>query len=73
MKLKKSETIAHKKRTTPASNAWVPAAAGLIIGGEVVKDLCRAAETLTESECERLNTIKNKRKKTTGLNFSFKC
>lgn len=28
-----------KRRTTPASNAFVPAAAGLIIGGEVVKDL----------------------------------
>lgn len=27
------------KRRTPASNAFVPAAAGLIIGGEVVKDL----------------------------------
>ena len=26
-------------RTTPASNAFVPAAAGLIVGGEVVKDL----------------------------------
>lgn len=27
------------KRRTPASNAFVPAAAGLVIGGEVVKDL----------------------------------
>lgn len=44
--IEKSETIAHKKRTTPASNAWVPAVTGLIIGGEVVKDLCKAAETL---------------------------
>ena len=38
--------IAHKKRATPASNAWVPAAAGLIVGGEVVKDLCIKANTL---------------------------
>lgn len=30
---------APRKRATPASNAFVPAAAGLIIGGEVVKDL----------------------------------
>lgn len=28
-----------KRRTTPASNAFVPATAGLIIGGEVVKDI----------------------------------
>ena len=28
------------ERPVPASNAFVPAAAGLIIGGEVVKDLC---------------------------------
>ena len=27
-------------RQAPASNAWVPPAAGLVIGGEVVKDLC---------------------------------
>ena len=27
------------KRTVPASNAWVPAAAGLVLGGEVVMDL----------------------------------
>lgn len=32
-----------ERRTIPASNAFVPAAAGLIAGGEVVKDLvCRA-------------------------------
>ena len=28
-------------RPTPASNAWVPAAAGLILGGEVVLDMIR--------------------------------
>ena len=27
------------KRPTPASNAWVPAAAGIVLGGEVVQDL----------------------------------
>lgn len=30
---------------TPPSNAWVPATAGLIAGGEVVKDLIRKAGT----------------------------
>lgn len=30
----------------PASNAWVPAAAGLIIGGEVIKDLIAKAKTM---------------------------
>ena len=34
------------RRDIPASNAWVPAAAGLIIGGEVVKDLVKKANTL---------------------------
>lgn len=33
------------KRTVPASNAFVPAAAGLIAGGEVVKDLIKTAHT----------------------------
>ena len=32
--------VTNKKRSGPASNAFVPAAAGLIVGGEVVKDLC---------------------------------
>ncbi|MFQ9997078.1 MAG: tRNA threonylcarbamoyladenosine dehydratase, partial [Hoylesella buccalis] len=32
--------VTNKKRSVPASNAFVPAAAGLIVGGEVVKDLC---------------------------------
>lgn len=43
------ETIAHQKRLTPASNAWVPATAGLIIGGEVIKDLCISKNTLRKS------------------------
>ena len=34
------------RRNTPASNAFVPAAAGLIVGGEVVKDLINAAGTM---------------------------
>lgn len=34
-----SEEVTNKKQV-PASNAFVPAAAGLIIAGEVVKDLC---------------------------------
>ncbi len=33
------------RRDIPASNAFVPAAAGLIVGGEVVKDLVRRAHT----------------------------
>ena len=33
-------------RSVPSSNAWVPAAAGLIAGGEVVKDLIKAADTM---------------------------
>lgn len=35
-----------ERRDIPASNAFVPAAAGLIIGGEVVKDLVKAAHTM---------------------------
>ena len=34
------------KRPTPASNAFVPAAAGLIVGGEVVKDLINITGTM---------------------------
>ena len=34
------------RRDIPASNAWVPSAAGLIIGGEVVKDLIVHAGTM---------------------------
>ena len=33
------EDSAHPKRQTPGSNAFVPAVAGLILAGEVVKDL----------------------------------
>ena len=33
------------RRDIPASNAFVPAAAGLICGGEVIKDLVRIAGT----------------------------
>ena len=29
----------HHRRSVPGSNAFVPSVAGLIIGGEVVKDL----------------------------------
>ena len=35
-----------QKRMIPASNAFVPAAAGLIVGGEVVKDLIKKAKTM---------------------------
>ena len=48
-----TETIAHKKRSTPASNAWVPATAGLIIGGEVIKDLCKAAKTMHKTDIKK--------------------
>ena len=44
-----SSTDASEDQTTrsvPSSNAWVPAAAGLIAGGEVVKDLIKAADTM---------------------------
>lgn len=34
-----SETGSHKKRQAPGSNAFVPSAVGLIIAGEVVRDL----------------------------------
>lgn len=35
-----------KSHAFPSSNAWVPAAAGLICGGEVVKDLVEHAHTM---------------------------
>lgn len=38
--------VAAPSRAVPASNAFVPATAGLIIGGEVVKDLIRRAGTM---------------------------
>ena len=37
------ETPANGRRTVPASNAFVPAACGLVCGSEVVKDLLRKA------------------------------
>lgn len=39
------ETGAHPKRQTPGSNAFVPAVAGLILAGEVVKDLAGIQRT----------------------------
>lgn len=36
-------------RPVPASNAFVPAAAGLIIGGEIVKNLLHAAGTMRQA------------------------
>lgn len=33
------ERVKHGTRQAPASNAWVPAAAGIVLGGEVVLDL----------------------------------
>lgn len=43
-----------ERRDIPASNAFVPAAAGLIAGGEVVRDLIQKAQTmrLTPEEAE---------------------
>ncbi|MFQ7113737.1 MAG: tRNA threonylcarbamoyladenosine dehydratase, partial [Hallella bergensis] len=35
-----------RQRPIPASIAFVPAAAGLIIGGEIIKDLISAAGTM---------------------------
>lgn len=40
------EQAAPGRRTVPASNAFVPAACGLVMGSEAVKDLLRAAGTL---------------------------
>lgn len=37
-----------RSRTVPASNAFVPAAAGLVVGGEVVKDLIRRADAMRQ-------------------------
>jgi tRNA A37 threonylcarbamoyladenosine dehydratase len=34
------ESAAHQRRSTPGSLAFVPSVAGLIIAGEVIKDLC---------------------------------
>ncbi len=40
------------RHTVPSSNAWVPAAEGLIAGGEVVKDLIKRAGTMRISPCD---------------------
>lgn len=41
-----------ERRDIPASNAFVPAAAGLIVGGEVVKDLVSRAHTMRITPAE---------------------
>lgn len=53
------------RRDIPASNAFVPAAAGLIVGGEVVKDLINHANTMRitpEEEAENQFAIQAKEK-----------
>lgn len=45
-----------EQRTVPASNAFVPATAGLIAGGEVVKDLLRLAETYRIAPTDAANS-----------------
>lgn len=37
---KEKETVGKGRRTVPGSNAFVPSVVGLIIAGEVIKDLC---------------------------------
>ena len=37
-----------ERRKMPASNAFVPAAAGIIVGAEVVKDLIKIAQNQAE-------------------------
>lgn len=44
------------RRNIPASNAFVPAAAGLIVGGEVVKDLINNANTMRISPDDAQNS-----------------
>ncbi len=44
--LEKDMRKGSKRHTIPSSNAWVPATAGLIAGGEVVKDLINTANTM---------------------------
>lgn len=44
------------RRSVPASNAFVPAAAGLIAGGEVVKDLLRLADTYRIAPADMANS-----------------
>lgn len=45
-----TEVPAGSRRTVPASNAFVPAAAGLILGGEIVKDLLRRQNCLRTAQ-----------------------
>ena len=45
--LEPSEDADQGKRPVPASNAWVPAAAGLVLGGEVILDLVSTIKTVT--------------------------
>jgi len=45
-----------ERRSVPASNAFVPAAAGLIAGGEVVKDLLRLADTYRIAPADMANS-----------------
>jgi len=45
-----------ERRSVPASNAFVPAAAGLIAGGEVVKDLLRLADTYRIAPADAANS-----------------
>ncbi len=47
--------IPAERRTVPASNAFVPATAGLIAGGEVVKDLLLLADTYRISPADAAN------------------
>lgn len=45
--LESCEDADQGKRPVPASNAWVPAAAGLVLGGEVILDLVSTIKTVT--------------------------
>ena len=51
------QPLAVSDRSTPASNAFVPATAGLIIGGEVVKDLIKDTMGLEGTEDEEQSNI----------------
>lgn len=46
------ESPTNGRRTVPASNAFVPAACGLVCGSEVIKDLLRKAGTY-RADCNR--------------------
>ncbi|MCE5234428.1 MAG: tRNA threonylcarbamoyladenosine dehydratase [Clostridiaceae bacterium] len=47
-----ADTGVHKKRQTPGSVSFVPPAAGLILAGEVVRDLLREAPKIAEKPTE---------------------